>query len=278
MLEELQAVLVRGTRDESGESGSLRSRQVVIGRREEAPRGSVPVHAARFVPSPPGLDLRANLRGLLGWMADEQVRAEIDPVVAAALAHYQFETLHPFHDGNGRIGRLLIVAHLLILGVPPRAHAGRVPVVRGEAIRLLRQPAGSQHHGGMGSVREVLRRRPRSLRQHHARTHESPGRCPGVAEGTDPPTPRSGPTRHTRWWTSRSLIRHSLFAASSGISVCRTAAPTASSISWCSSTSWRRSTPRPAARAASSTHPRRSRHWSTGSSRVGQTAAGSSGI
>lgn len=37
----------------------------------------------------------------------------IDPVVAAGMAHYHFEALHPFNDGNGRIGRLLIVLHLL---------------------------------------------------------------------------------------------------------------------------------------------------------------------
>jgi len=50
-------------------------------------------------------------------MSNKEVAQEIDPVVAAALAHYQFETLHPFHDGNGRIGRFLIVAHLLKQGV-----------------------------------------------------------------------------------------------------------------------------------------------------------------
>jgi Fic family protein len=42
---------------------------------------------------------------------------EIDPVVATALANYQFETLHPFRDGNGRIGRFLVVVHLLKQGV-----------------------------------------------------------------------------------------------------------------------------------------------------------------
>ena len=41
----------------------------------------------------------------------------IDPVVAAAMSHYHFETLHPFRDGNGRLGRFLIVLHLQSTGV-----------------------------------------------------------------------------------------------------------------------------------------------------------------
>jgi Fic family protein len=117
MLEELQGMLVQGTASETKASGTLRSHQVVVGKRKGAPPGTLPVHAARFVPSPPRLDLNANLQSLLDWMRDRGVTQEIDPVVAAALAHYQFETLHPFHDGNGRIGRFLIVAHLLIQGV-----------------------------------------------------------------------------------------------------------------------------------------------------------------
>jgi Fic family protein len=75
------------------------------------------MHAARFVPTPPGLDLQANLRDLLDWMANKSIGREIDPVVSAALSHYQFETLHPFHDGNGRIGRMLIVINLYVQGV-----------------------------------------------------------------------------------------------------------------------------------------------------------------
>ncbi|RKR90256.1 Fic family protein [Micromonospora pisi] len=117
MLEQLQAMLVRGTRGETVNSGAVRNHQVVVGQRTNAPSGALAVHSARFVPSPPGLDLTANLRGLLDWMTDSEVMQETDPVVAAALAHYQFETLHPFHDGNGRIGRFLIVAHLLKQGV-----------------------------------------------------------------------------------------------------------------------------------------------------------------
>jgi Fic family protein len=117
MLENLQSLLVSGTSGETISSGSVRDHQVVVGRRPDAGSQDPPIRAARFVPAPPGLDLRASLQDLLDWMGSTAVSAQIDPVVAAAMAHYQFETLHPFHDGNGRIGRLLIVAHLLVQGV-----------------------------------------------------------------------------------------------------------------------------------------------------------------
>ncbi len=112
-LSELQMRLVRGTALEKPSSGRIRPVQVVIGRRPGMPVSEFPVKAARFVPPPPGLDLEARVRDLLEWMTAVEVD-EIDPVVAAAMAHYQFETLHPFHDGNGRIGRLLIVLQLYV--------------------------------------------------------------------------------------------------------------------------------------------------------------------
>ncbi|MBM7783576.1 Fic family protein [Tenggerimyces flavus] len=116
MLNELQLNLVQGTANQTAESGAVRTQQVIVGRRKEVGRNEATIYASRFVPSPPGLDLQANLQGLLDWMDDDGVSQEVDPVVAAALAHYQFETLHPYHDGNGRIGRLLIVVHLLTRG------------------------------------------------------------------------------------------------------------------------------------------------------------------
>ncbi len=114
-LSSMQGILMQGT-PLAEESGRVRQRQVVIGRRADAPIGGFPVHAARFVPSPPGLSLEASLRDLADWMQTDHA-GEIDPVVVAAMAHYQFETLHPFRDGNGRLGRFLIVLQLLHAGV-----------------------------------------------------------------------------------------------------------------------------------------------------------------
>ena len=117
LIEDLQGRLMRGTPLE-GESGRLREGQVVIGRRDVAGAGpwATPVEAARFVPAPPGDQLRAGVTALVDWLGADHAE-RIDPVVVAGMAHYQFETLHPFRDGNGRIGRYLIVLTLLGTGL-----------------------------------------------------------------------------------------------------------------------------------------------------------------
>lgn len=115
LLGELQQILVAGTPLERSTSGRIRPVQAVIGRRPDARTGELPIRAARFVPPPPGHDLQARVRDLLRWFEVDH-SSEIDPVVTAAMTHYQFETLHPFHDGNGRIGRLMIVLQLYRTG------------------------------------------------------------------------------------------------------------------------------------------------------------------
>lgn len=109
LLCQLHDVLVHGTESDGSETGHVRTIPVAIGARG----GSI--YEARFVPPPPGTALEVGLADLLDWI--RSANAGHDPVVAAAMAHYQFETLHPFNDGNGRIGRLLIVLQLIRSGV-----------------------------------------------------------------------------------------------------------------------------------------------------------------
>jgi Fic family protein len=104
MLGELQRILVTGTSGELSDAGGLRNRIVAIG-----PRGRG-FDAARFVPPPHGDQLRAEVESLLDWV---HAPPELPTVVQAALTHYQFECLHPYSDGNGRIGRLLVIVQLL---------------------------------------------------------------------------------------------------------------------------------------------------------------------
>lgn len=111
LLTDLQRRLVRGTSADNEHAGRIRDIQVMIG----GHRGAR-IHDARFVPRPPGQELDHQTRDLVEWMSTDHA-GDIDPIVAAGMAHYQFETLHPFNDGNGRIGRLLVVLHLLQLGV-----------------------------------------------------------------------------------------------------------------------------------------------------------------
>lgn len=115
LLSDLQGMLMAGT-PLASVSGRLRDEQVVIGRRLHAAPDLPPVKSARFVPTPPGQELDAAVQQLIDWMRTDHTPT-IDPVVSAAMTHYQFETLHPFRDGNGRLGRLLIVLDLFGAGV-----------------------------------------------------------------------------------------------------------------------------------------------------------------
>jgi len=109
LLCEIHTLLMAGIDTGQSEPGSLRDIQVVIG-------AGGRVEDARFVPPPPGHHLETGLSDLFDWLHRPQRRAA-RAVVDSALAHYQFETLHPFHDGNGRIGRLMIVLQFLSSGV-----------------------------------------------------------------------------------------------------------------------------------------------------------------
>lgn len=104
MLEDLQKQLVRGTRGDTSDAGRVREIQVCIG------SGAGRVAEARFIPPPPGPQLRDGVQAWQHWINAEG--DSIPTVVKMALGHYQFETLHPFNDGNGRLGRLVSVLQL----------------------------------------------------------------------------------------------------------------------------------------------------------------------
>ena len=102
-------ILMRGTRGADKLPGEIRRTQNWIG-------GSRPGNA-RFVPPPPD-EVAPALSALEHWIHADDL---LPPLVKAGLAHVQFESIHPFLDGNGRIGRMLItllVEHWNLLDQP----------------------------------------------------------------------------------------------------------------------------------------------------------------
>lgn len=69
------------------------------------------IEKSRFVPPPHGDDL---VQGMSDWEKWINAESEVPLLVKAAVGHYQFETLHPFSDGNGRMGRLIVTLQLVV--------------------------------------------------------------------------------------------------------------------------------------------------------------------
>jgi Fic family protein len=117
LIKELHAQLMAGA-DHNGTPGEFRKKQNWI--------GGIKIDQARFVP-PPSDHVPAcmeDLISMLRYKATEEDQLEIPIVVRMAVVHAQFETIHPFIDGNGRVGRILLPLMLAAEGYSPVYLAG----------------------------------------------------------------------------------------------------------------------------------------------------------
>lgn len=106
LIREMHSRLLRSGRGDAQNPGQFRASQNWIG-------GTRPGNAL-FVP-PPMSELDACLGDFETFM--HETRSGLPPLLKAGLLHVQFETIHPFLDGNGRIGRLLVTLYLCVNGV-----------------------------------------------------------------------------------------------------------------------------------------------------------------
>lgn len=109
LVEEIHAVLMKDVRGQERDPGHVRTSPNWIGSPDNRPETAV------FVP-PPQTEMETSLSD---WERFVHEDLAMPPLVKCALIHYQFETIHPFLDGNGRLGRLLIVFFLVSAGHLP---------------------------------------------------------------------------------------------------------------------------------------------------------------
>lgn len=109
LIKDMHAILLQSVRGQNKRPGLVRDTQNWIG----APGSSI--EQATYVPPPP-----TTVESYLENWIENATSNEVDPLLQSGILHAQFELIHPFHDGNGRVGRLLIPLYLHSQGLLER--------------------------------------------------------------------------------------------------------------------------------------------------------------
>jgi Fic family protein len=134
LIRELHRELMTGVRGQNAAPGDFRTIQNWIGK-----AGST-LATATYIPPPPG-EIAACLAAWEKFLH----HSEMPPLVTIALAHYQFEAIHPFLDGNGRVGRLIITLFLIEQKILP------TPLLY---LSAFFEASRSDYYGGLRAVSE----------------------------------------------------------------------------------------------------------------------------
>jgi|TARA_R110000782_G_scaffold231061_1_gene317325 Fic family protein len=106
LISELHSKLFHGVNDPLLNAGKYKNRQNWIGGTSKLD--------ARFIPSPPE-EVTILMQDLVDFINEDN--SDFSDLVKIGIVHYQFETIHPFNDGNGRLGRLIIGLYLIKKGI-----------------------------------------------------------------------------------------------------------------------------------------------------------------
>lgn len=104
MFLDLHKIILKNSREKNRNPGEYRKTQNFIG-------PTTKIEDASYIPLEPQLvvDYISNLEKYI----NDEIEQDLDPIIKAGIIHAQFETIHPFLDGNGRLGRILMILYLL---------------------------------------------------------------------------------------------------------------------------------------------------------------------
>jgi Fic family protein len=107
LVKELHQILLKGARGENKSPGEYKTSQNAIGKATDT------LETAKYVPASPQ-SVPPLMKNLVAYLYQED---STNPLFKIAIAHYQFEAVHPFRDGNGRVGRLIIMLYMCREGI-----------------------------------------------------------------------------------------------------------------------------------------------------------------